>query len=341
MGEEGRRRRTRREGRETETRENRTRKESRIAHEAREEGRGYPEAYRRSGQEGRGREEKGGTCEESRREAAPLMRARIAAFALIVAVALAWIGVLDRVASRELDGAFKRSFATFAVARSLNGAISLVQDADVSVSPAGIGLTVSPGELLDPLNDLLEQFSTLAFTALTALGIQKFALQLSDSLLLNLVLSAAASLWLVAQFWPRAAMWQPLAARALTFALALRFLVPGFALATALVDRTLLTPEFEAAKAQLQLTTDAAQAVAEPATQAEASGIGERIARWWESAKAEIDVRERVERIRAIVENAAEPLVTLAVVFLLQAIVLPLAFLALGTQLLRALLLRT
>jgi hypothetical protein len=158
------------------------------------------------------------------------MRARIAAFALIVAVALAWIGVLDRVASRELDGAFKRSFATFAVARSLNGAISLVQDADVSVSPAGIGLTVSPGELLDPLNDLLEQFSTLAFTALTALGIQKFALQLSDSLLLNLVLSAAASLWLVAQFWPRAAMWQPLAARALTFALALRFLVPGFAL---------------------------------------------------------------------------------------------------------------
>lgn len=55
-------------------------------------------------------------------------------------------------------------------------------------------------------------------------------------------------------------------------------------------------------------------------------------------AKAGIDVRERVERIRAIVEHAAEPLVTLAVVFLLQSIVLPLAFLALGAQLLRALL---
>jgi hypothetical protein len=266
------------------------------------------------------------------------MRARIAAMALIAAVALAWIGVLDRVASSELDGAFKRSFATFAIARSLNGAISLVQDADVSLSPAGIGLTVSPGELLDPLNDLLEQFSTLAFTALTALGIQKFALQLSDSLLLNLMLSVAATVWFTAQYWPRAIMLRPLAARALVFALALRFLVPGFALATALVDRTLLTPEFEAAKAQLQLTTEAAQAVAEPAPASEPSGIGEQIARWWASAKAEIDVRERVMRIKDIVEHAAEPLVTLAVVFLLQAIVLPLAFLALATQLLRGLL---
>ena len=139
--------------------------------------------------------------------------------------------------------------------------------------------------------------------------------------------------WLLA-FWATPTM----TLTHLVFALALRFLVPGFALATALVDRTLLTPEFEAAKAQLQLTTDAAQAAAEPAPQAEASGIGDQIARWWESAKAEIDVRDRVERIRAIVENAAEPLVTLAVVFLLQAIVLPLAFLALGTQLLRVLL---
>ncbi|HQW82465.1 MAG: hypothetical protein IPF83_03030 [Rhodanobacteraceae bacterium] len=265
------------------------------------------------------------------------MRTRIAAIVLIVAVVLAWLGALDRVASRELDSAFKRSFATFAIARSLNGVISLIQDADVSLSPAGVGLTVSPGELLDPLNDLLEQFSTLAFTALTALGIQKFALQLSDSLLLNLLLSAAAGLWLAAQFWPRALALQPMAARLLVFALALRFLVPGFALATALVDHSLLTPEFEAAKAQLQLTSEAAQAAAEPATEMSPAGVGEQILRWWESAKAEMDVRERVERIRGIVENAAEPLVTLAVVFLLQAIVLPLTFLALGTQLLRLL----
>lgn len=72
------------------------------------------------------------------------MRARIAAVALIIAVALAWLGVLDRVAASELDAAFKRSFATFAIACSLNGVISLVQDADVSVSLVGVGVSVSP-----------------------------------------------------------------------------------------------------------------------------------------------------------------------------------------------------
>lgn len=266
------------------------------------------------------------------------MRARIATVALVLAVALAWLGVLDRAAASELDAAFKRSFATFAIARSLNGVVSLLQDADVSVSPVGIGVSVSPGELLDPLNDLLEQFSTLAFTALTALGIQKFALQLSDSLLLNLLLSAAAALWWLTRWWSHALDWRPFAARALVFALALRFLVPGFALATALVDRTLLTPEFEAAKAALQLSSDAAAAEAAPLPASRPEGIGAQITRWWESAKAGVDVRERVERIRAIVEHAAEPLVTLAVVFLLQAIVLPLAFLALAAQLLRSLL---
>ena len=117
---------------------------------------------------------------------------------------------------------------------------------------------------------------------------------------------------------------------------ALRFLVPGFALATALVDRTLLTPEFEAARSALQISTDAARAEADPEPQAaQPSGFGERISRWWDSARSQLDVRERVSRLLRIVENAAEPLVMLAVVFLLQAIVLPLAFLALGSYLLR------
>ena len=134
--------------------------------------------------------------------ARPVIRARALLIGLLALVALAWSGVADRAAAGELDAAFKRSFATFAIARSLNGAISLVQDADVSMSPAGVGLTVSPGELLDPLNDLLEQFSTLAFAALTALGIQKFALHLSASLLLNALLTLAVAFWLLVRHWP-------------------------------------------------------------------------------------------------------------------------------------------
>ncbi len=263
------------------------------------------------------------------------MRARMLALVAVLLVVVAWTGWLDRTAAGELDAAFKRSFATFAIARSLNGAISLLQDADVSVSPAGVGVTVSPGELLDPLNDLLEQFSTLAFAALTALGIQKFALHLSSSLLLNAMLTIAVAVWLSMRWWRPSAFMQTLCVRALVLTIGLRFLVPGFALATALVDRSLLTPEFEAARAALQISTDAAQQAAIPTPEPQAEGVAEQLTRWWESARSTLDVRERVMRIKTVVENAAEPLVMLAVIFLLQAIVLPLAFLAIGSHLLR------
>ena len=263
------------------------------------------------------------------------MRSRAIVIVLIAMVALAWTGWLDRTAAGELDAAFKRSFATFAIARSLNGAISLLQDADVSVSPAGVGVTVSPGELLDPLNDLLEQFSTLAFAALTALGIQKFALHLSSSLLLNGLLTISVVIWLAVRHWQPGRSAQSISTRALVLMIGLRFLVPGFALATALVDHTLLTPEFDRARAALQLSTDAAEAAAAPMPESQETGVGAQLSRWWEAASSSLNVRERVTRIKTVVENAAEPLVMLAVIFLLQAIVLPLAFLAIGSYVLR------
>jgi len=265
------------------------------------------------------------------------MRARARALAVIAVlmVAVAWSGWLDRTAAGELDAAFKRSFATFAIARSLNGAISMLQDADISVTPAGVGVTVSPGELLDPLNDLLEQFSTLAFAALTALGIQKFALHLSSSLLMNALLTSAVLVWLSLRWWRPSPFIQGISVRVLVLMIGVRFLVPGFALATALVDRTLLTPEFEAARAALQISTDAAEQAAIPPPEPQVEGVAGQLSRWWESARSTLDVRERVMRIKTVVENAAEPLVMLAVIFLLQAIVLPLAFLVIGGHLLR------
>lgn len=261
--------------------------------------------------------------------------------AVVVAVALALSGVLDRAAASALDRALTRGFATFAVARTLNGVVSMAQDADISVSPAGVGLTVSPGELLDPINDLLEQFSTLAFTALMALGVQKLALQATAGVVANALLVAVALAWWAIGRWSSQDMPRRAARRALAVALLLRFVVPGFALATEAVDRGLLSPTFEAAKAQLQLTTDAAQAEALPPPKTpEASSLGERLSRWWSDARDTLDVRDRISRLGDIAGRAAEPLVTLAVVFLLQAIVLPLAFLALATQSLRMLLVR-
>lgn len=68
----------------------------------------------------------------------------------------------------QLDQASNRAIAAFAVARTINGVISVIQEMQVGVS-LGINTTLQPGQILDPLNDLIERFSTAALIAATLL----------------------------------------------------------------------------------------------------------------------------------------------------------------------------
>ena len=52
----------------------------------------------------------------------------------------------------------------------------MAQEAEIAMQPAGIGLTLSPGEVLDPVNDLIERFSVVMLFSASALGVQKLLL---------------------------------------------------------------------------------------------------------------------------------------------------------------------
>lgn len=47
----------------------------------------------------------------------------------------------------------------------------MAQGTEVAVEPAGVGVIFTPGQILDPVNDLLEQFSNLMLAASVAFGI--------------------------------------------------------------------------------------------------------------------------------------------------------------------------
>jgi len=76
--------------------------------------------------------------------------------------------------SARLDSSFKQALGVFATAKALNGVISLVQGTEVG--PPGV--TISIGEILDPINDLVERFSWIMLASLTSLGIQKILMNL-------------------------------------------------------------------------------------------------------------------------------------------------------------------
>lgn len=120
--------------------------------------------------------------------------------ALLVAglLALAWLGTLDHYTYDYLKGSLLNALASYGVSRSLNAVISMFSTSTISIGVASI----SVGELLDPLNDLIERFSELLTFAIGSIAIQKILLTIVSSNLFNIILSVFGIGLIIALFRP-------------------------------------------------------------------------------------------------------------------------------------------
>ena len=124
------------------------------------------------------------------------MRRIVFAILIISATALAWWPALQAEGNATVESAFKRALITWAIARGLNGVISVAQGTEVAIQPAGVGVNFAPGEILDPVNDLVERFSWIMMLATSSLGVQQILLAMSgwQGLLLALTIAAGVAL---------------------------------------------------------------------------------------------------------------------------------------------------
>jgi len=118
----------------------------------------------------------------------------LASFAAIVILG-SWLAPLDAPAIKQVDAGLKRALVSFAAARTLNALISVAQGTEISAQPLGVGVTLTPGQALDPLNDVVEQFSTLMLAASVAFGVQKILISIGSYWLISLALTATALGW--------------------------------------------------------------------------------------------------------------------------------------------------
>ena len=88
---------------------------------------------------------------------------------IVGATLLAWNGSIDASASDYLDSAMLTAGTIYATARGINALISLLQGTEVDA----FVLTMSVGELLSPVSDLIERFSTVILLAIGALALQQ------------------------------------------------------------------------------------------------------------------------------------------------------------------------
>ncbi len=245
---------------------------------------------------------------------------RVGVMLLVALVAaVAWIKPLDAPASDTLDAAMKKAFITFAAARALNAGISLLQSGQVSVQVVG-GVSFNPGEVLDPLNDLVEQFSNVMLAATVALGIQKILVAMGAHWVLPVLVTAVAAVWIAFSAFGRTCpRWLT---QLFVLLLMVRFAIPLAMLGTQALSDTFLESEYQ--KSQLALEdvrgkSDAASPPAQGSAQ-QPSFLGRL-----KGAVTELGgMRERVAQLKEAAGHLAERVTMLIVVFLLEAMVFPL-----------------
>jgi hypothetical protein len=242
---------------------------------------------------------------------------------LLALVACAWLAPLDAPATERVDAGLKRALISFATARALNGVISVAQGTELSVQPAGVGATFAPGQLLDPVNDLVERFSDLMLGASVMFGAQKVLIGVGGywPVSLAFTLVAVAWVWLSLRQRPIA----PWLSRLLVLFMMLRFAVPAVTLGTDAVWQKFLAEDYRVSQQAIDATSSDA-ASGGPALQVapENQGLIDQLRRWFSH---NTDVKARFDELKQTIEKATEHLIRLMVVFVLQTLVVPMALL--------------
>ncbi|MEL0169157.1 MAG: hypothetical protein VW877_13630 [Pseudomonadaceae bacterium] len=156
-------------------------------------------------------------------------------------VVLSWLGQGDRASDEYLDASLLQASIAFASARALNALISVLQSTTISFSLFG-GVAVTLGELLDPFNDLVEQYAYLMQWAIGSLLAQKILLGLVGQSLFKWLLTLSAGM-LAAGLWWRDGRYAGVLLRLFLLVAFLRFALVAVVLVNGQVDHWYLASQ--------------------------------------------------------------------------------------------------
>ncbi|MEL6368444.1 MAG: hypothetical protein AAFQ16_10860 [Pseudomonadota bacterium] len=252
----------------------------------------------------------------------------------IAVCALALSGYADSLGAAYASGALERALLTFAVARGLDGVISIAQGTEVALEPGGVGLNLTVGQILDPVNDLIERFSTVMLTVTAALGLQEVLLRITASNSISLLLGVTALLALLFVWVPALEKRSRLRTAVLRLFLAaffVRFAVPALVVGTHVVFDAFLASDQIAATAALEQASVDIEALSR---EQNAIDDADDDRNWFERTRDRIgeslgafNVEARMTALQERASGVTRHIVSLIVIFLLQTIALPLGFL--------------
>lgn len=239
---------------------------------------------------------------------------------------------IDTSSKRYVDKAFTRALITFGIAKTLNGVISVAQGTEIAIQPAGIGINLTPGQILDPVNDLIERFSWVMLASSTSLGIQKIFLTMSIWPAFNYIITGILIFGLFFIFYKKTkyVSLRIFILRLSLLLIALRFAVPITGIVNQSVYQVFLENEYITSTNKLEITADEIGQLNEEENFSQPNIKKKSV---WESAKAfykstseMLDINKKIEKYKQAATETTHHIVNLIVVFLFQTLIIPIAF---------------
>ena len=263
------------------------------------------------------------------------MRKWLLAALVMVAVILSTLTSVDGFAELKYEKTFQRAFVTFALARTLNGVISVVQGTELALQPAGVGVTLTPGEILDPVNDLVERFSWIMLGATLSLGIQQVLLDVGQWWIIKVLVATLGLAWLWLKLKRQGAgergrsKTTSIVLQAFMILLFTRFAVPLTLIANEAIFDIFLESRYQTSKEIIEQAGAEIQEVsARPIVEEDVdTGLMAALEQALNNTRESLDIKTRVDQIKERASDLVEHMVQLCVVFILQTGILPIAFL--------------
>lgn len=251
---------------------------------------------------------------------------------LIFIIAITWLPQIDRLALQQVDAGLNRALVTFGIAKALDAAISVVQSAQFSFN-AGVGFALTVGEILDPLNDLVEEFSSFILAASVAFGIQKLLLAVGGYTGVKVVLSGLSAIWVFLVVTQRklpkalAYLW--------ALILLVRFAVPLVTIGGNFLFENFMATQYQASETAIKTAIADINALSpdqlNPQTSQEPKSLWDKIKPALPNLPNTAELKAMIDHFKQKVDGVTQKVighfVNLMVVFILQTLIFPVVML--------------
>ncbi|PHO10500.1 hypothetical protein CPG37_03375 [Malaciobacter canalis] len=240
--------------------------------------------------------------------------------ALVVALSLS----VDESAKKLVDESFKQAIIVFGSAKALNAVISLAQGTELNLP----FVVVAIGEVLDPINDLVEQFSLVMLASLVSLGIQKIVLGFVTNEVYNytlLIVILIFNIWLFKRFNKDEKL-RDIFFKVVFVLLFLRFAIPSISYINDISYNYFVKPKYN-----IEILNENIIKVKDEVSKVNQNTIKHKQENsFFDKIKEKFDssyYEKKVDEYKNAADKSSDYIVDLIIVFIFQTIFLPIVFL--------------